>query len=81
MPGEYIELGFSDYNYSNIRKMMEESGYPSIIRKIQVYVTVIGFDDDTIWTAGKFFKIDKNNPDKLIPIDKKKANFSDSLNK
>jgi hypothetical protein len=71
MPGDTIALKLSDDDYVNVRTLLNEQGYPSIIKKIEVYVATIGFEDGSIWMGDKFYKLDKNNPGKLIPLEKK----------
>lgn len=72
MPEENIELKLSEDDYNRIRDSLKELGYPLSIRKIKVYVTTIGFNDDTVWMADRIYKIDRNNPEKLILLEKKK---------
>jgi hypothetical protein len=71
-PGESVNLKITDDYYEQIKTALSESNYPSQIQKIRVYVTVIGFEDNTIWMAGNMYQIDRDNPGKLIPLGKKK---------
>ena len=71
LPGERIELRLPDEDYDNIRTTLNESGYPRSIKKIRIYVTMLGFSDGTLWIGGKTYKPDQNNPGRLIPLVKK----------
>lgn len=72
MPEENIELKLPDDDYNRVRESLKELGYPLSIDKIKIYVTTIGFNDDTVWMADRIYKFDKNNPGKLILLEKKK---------
>jgi hypothetical protein len=67
-PGESVEIKISDYDYEDIKQLLKKSSYPMDIKKIKVYVTTVGFNDETIWMGDRIYKIDKGNQGKLIPI-------------
>lgn len=69
LPGESVELKLSDENYFTVKTLLKDSKYPSINR-IKVDVTTLGFSDGTLWVAGKTYRLDENNPGKLIPVKK-----------
>jgi hypothetical protein len=71
MPGESIQLSLSDEIYETVRLILETSKYPSTIKKIRVYVSILGFSDGTLWMGDKTYRLDENNPGKLIPSEKK----------
>lgn len=71
MPGESVDLQLSDANYDGLRAALEESKFPPRIKKLKVDVAMIGFSDGTVWLAGKRYELDKNNPGRLIPLEKK----------
>ncbi|HEV2879799.1 MAG TPA: hypothetical protein VGX24_00720 [Pyrinomonadaceae bacterium] len=71
MPGESIELCLSDETYDTVRVILKDSKYPSMIKKIRVYVSILGFGDSTLWIGDKTYRLDENNPGKLIPTEKK----------
>jgi len=74
MPNESVELKLSDNDFDIIKAFLKELEYPISIKKIKIYVTMVGFDDDTQWIANKLYKIDRSNPGKLIPLNQKKKN-------
>lgn len=61
-PGESIQLELSDEIYDTLRMILEDSKYPAVIKKIRVYISVLGFSDGTLWMGGKTYELDKNNP-------------------
>ncbi|MDQ1612738.1 MAG: hypothetical protein QOG00_2669 [Pyrinomonadaceae bacterium] len=71
MPGESVQLSLSDEIYDSLRMILETSKYPSTIKKIRVYVSILGFGDGTLWMGDKTYRLDENNPGKLIPSEKK----------
>ncbi len=71
MPKESAELKLSEEEYVNTQSQLIEMGYKGDIKKIKIYITTIGFSDKTLWIGGKIYKLDKKNPGKLIPFEKK----------
>ena len=69
-PGESIQLKLSDEIYDTLRMILEDSKYPAVIKKIRVYISILGFSDGTLWMGGKTYELDKNNPGKLLPSKK-----------
>jgi hypothetical protein len=70
VPGESIELKLSDEMYNSLRLLLDDSKYPSMIKKMRVYVSILGFNDGSLWMAGRTYEVDKNNPGKLLPSKK-----------
>jgi hypothetical protein len=73
MPGESVEIKLSDEVYDIVRTMLKESKYPLKIRRIRVYIALLGFSDGTVWMGGKTYRFDRSNPGKLIPLEKKRT--------
>jgi hypothetical protein len=71
---ESIQLKLSDEVYNTLRVILGDSKYPSIIKKVRVYVSILGFADGTLWMGGKTYELDKNNPGKLLPAQQKLVN-------
>lgn len=70
-PGESRGLSLPDDEYDTLRALLRDSNYPPNVKKIKVYVTLLGFSDGTIWMAGKMYRLDMGNPGRLIPLEKK----------
>lgn len=71
LPGEIAELKLSDEDYNDIKMLLKDSKYSSSINKIKVSIMMLGFNDGTVWIGGKTYTPDKNNPGRLIPLEKK----------
>jgi hypothetical protein len=67
--GEDAELELSDESYKAIRKILENLRFPAEVKKIKISVSMLGFNDDTVWIAGRIYKQDKDEPGKLIPLE------------
>jgi hypothetical protein len=71
MPGESVELQLTDASYESLRAILREAKFPPNIKRIKVDVSMLGFSDGTVWIAGGRYELDKNNPGRLIPLQKK----------
>lgn len=69
--GEKIVLTLSDQDYDRIIEGLRAADFPPEIYKVQLQISTIGYDDDTVWRAGKYYTIDRNSG-KLIPQKKKR---------
>gem|GEM_PF-2475562 len=59
--------------------MLNDTGFPPRINKAKVYITIVGFDDGTLWMGGKTYRLDKNEPGRLIPLEKSNASSISQL--
>lgn len=64
--GEKISL--SQKEYQEIRESLEQLGYPPKIAKIQVQIEEIVLDDGRLWSLGTWYKLDPNDPEKVIRL-------------
>jgi hypothetical protein len=64
--GEKIILALSDEDYDRIIEGLGAADFPSEMYKVQLQISTIGYNDDTVWRAGKFYTIDRNSG-RLIP--------------
>jgi hypothetical protein len=65
--GEKIILTLSDEDYNRMIEGLKEGDFPSEVSKVQLFISTIGYSDDTIWRAGRFYTVDRSNRGKLIP--------------
>ncbi|MGI8640772.1 MAG: hypothetical protein ACR2MG_12610 [Pyrinomonadaceae bacterium] len=79
LPRESIELKLTNEDYLDIQSQLKELGYSSEINETKIYITTIGFDDGTVWMGDQIYKLDKNNPGKLIPLKKKTLNALETM--
>jgi len=61
------KITLSDKEYQEIRESLDQLGYPAKIQKVQVQIEEIVFEDGKLWSLGSWYKIDPDDPDKLIP--------------
>jgi hypothetical protein len=69
--GTTANMSLLDKEYGEIRASLNNLGYPQRITHLKVQVEEVIFSDGTMWSIGAWYKIDLNNPDKLIRLDKK----------
>jgi len=53
-------------DYDDIRFHLNKLNYPSRIKRVQIHLEEVIFDDGTVWRSGSWFKVDPANPNKLI---------------
>ncbi|OLE51949.1 MAG: hypothetical protein AUG51_20355 [Acidobacteria bacterium 13_1_20CM_3_53_8] len=69
LPGEAADLTLTDEQYAKLKEFLERRHPISTIKRASMRLTDVYFDDGTIWSNGSFYRIDPNNPHKLIPIE------------
>jgi hypothetical protein len=62
-PGETVELGVSSEDYVLIKSAFEETGYPTKIKRVELVVREVGFEDGSVLRGGTFFLQDPAKPD------------------
>jgi hypothetical protein len=67
-PGESVNLVLSDLTFSALKRALSKLKYPASIRRLQIHVREVIFDDDTSWSAGRYFRRNPENPDEWLPI-------------
>jgi hypothetical protein len=65
-PGETFEV-FLEKEKEGIYKFINERQPVELIKKIELEISFIIFDDKTAWSAGSFMRQDPENPDKYNP--------------
>ncbi len=54
-PGETVELGVSSEDYVLIKAAFEETGYPTKIKRVELVISEVGFEDGSVLCGGTFF--------------------------
>ncbi|HEY6187970.1 MAG TPA: hypothetical protein VIW80_09845 [Pyrinomonadaceae bacterium] len=67
-PGASVEISLTDKNHEAIKRALKKINYPESIKRLQIYLAEVIFDDDTAWLYGSWFRLDPHNQ-KLIPIE------------
>jgi len=73
-PGETGELRLSQENYQSLRLLLQETGYPMTITRVELEIRDVGFEDGSMMLAGTLYLPDPghpNDPTKKIRADKK----------
>ena len=68
--GESAELRLSQDTYNHLKGAFERNGYPGI-KRLELVITEIGFEDGSVFDSGTFFIQDPanpNDPTKKIPV-------------
>jgi hypothetical protein len=61
--GQTVELGVSPEDYMLLKSTFEETGYPTKIKRVELVVREVGFEDGSVLRGGTFFMQDPANPD------------------
>ena len=61
--GEIVELGVSPADYMLLKTTFEETGYPTKIKRVELVVSEVGFEDGSVLRGGTFFLQDPAYPD------------------
>ncbi len=56
------ELSLSPEDYKNLKRDLEQQGYPNSIKRVELEVTEVGFEDGSVIRSGKLFLPDPKNP-------------------
>ena len=60
---ETVELGVSPEDYELIKTAFEETGYPAKIKRVELVVREVGFEDGSVLYSGTFWSQDPAHPD------------------
>jgi len=69
--GESIELSLRPDTYMALKRAFEQTGYPNSIKRVELVITEVGFEDGSVFDSGTFYLQDPTNPDdptKKIPV-------------
>jgi len=73
-PGENGELSLSPENYQSLKLLLQKAGYPTSIKRVELEIREVGFEDGSVLETGTLFLPDPkhpNDPTKKIRPDKK----------
>ena len=66
MPGNTAELGLSNQEFLDLQRFLVSTGYPLGINRVDLRISHVIFDDDTMWYAGALLRRDPTNSSKWI---------------
>ena len=73
-PGQTAELSLSTEEYQNLKRFLQKTGYPTSVKRVEVEIREVGFEDGSMLLAGTLYLPDPNHPNdptKRIRADKK----------
>jgi hypothetical protein len=76
--GETADIRLSPENYKSLKRYLEQTSYPNSIKRVELVIRTVGFEDGSMLDAGTFYLQDPSNPNdptkKTIgPQNKKRA--------
>ena len=75
--GETAELQLSPENYKALTGFLKHTGFPASIKRVELVIKEVGFEDGSVLDSGTFFLQDPNHPNdptKKIPLAYARAN-------
>jgi hypothetical protein len=66
-PGESTEFSISDTIYAALKKLL--SDYPASIKKVEIVLNSVAFDDGTEWQGGGLYRRDPSDPGRLRRVE------------
>ena len=67
-PGSSVALSLGDLTYASLKRALAKLGYPSSLKRVQMNLSEVAFDDDTLWANGYWFRRDPTDPQNWIRI-------------
>lgn len=69
-PGESIELVLSEKYFDEYTRVLKRLAFPDAIKRIELTLQEVGFEDGLLWSGGEFWRRDPNNHDRYVPLSK-----------
>ena len=69
--GKTTEIRLSPQNYKSLQRYLEQTGYPNSIKRVELVIREVGFEDGRMLDAGTFYLQDPaspNDPTKKIKV-------------
>src|ERR1700749_2209464 len=61
-PGESADIAVSDEDYRQNKEFLKQAGYPPDVKRVELIIDTVGYEDGTIWSGGSMFKRDPKDP-------------------
>jgi hypothetical protein len=60
--GKTADLRLSPENYKSLKDLLEQTGYPNSIKRVELVIREVGFEDGSMLHTGTFYLQDPANP-------------------
>jgi hypothetical protein len=60
--GKTADLRLSPQNYKSLKDLLEQTGYPNSIKRVELVIREVGFEDGSMLYSGTFYLQDPANP-------------------
>jgi hypothetical protein len=61
-PGQTAELSLSAEEYQSLKRLLQNTGYPTSIKRVELEIREVGFEDGSVLQTGTFFMPDPKHP-------------------
>ena len=68
LTGKSIDITLPDEWYDYLKQGLKELKYPASIKRMEISLEEVVFEDGTMWSAGQFWQRHPNDSDKWVPI-------------
>jgi hypothetical protein len=65
-PGEEADLVISDEDYRQNNSFLRQAGYVLGVKRLDLVIKTVGYEDGTIWQGGTMFRRDPNDPNRIL---------------
>lgn len=70
-PGEAVDITVSEEDYRQNKEFLRQAEYTAGIKRVQLVIKAVGYEDGTIWSGGTTFRRDPNNPNRILEEEEK----------
>lgn len=61
-PAETAAISMTAQKFLELKRFLAETGFPDSIERVDIRINSVIFEDDSMWTRGKYLRRDPNNP-------------------
>jgi len=61
-PGQTADIQLTPQRFDNLRQFLAATGYPSITDRVDLTIQEVIFEDDTMWSGGRYHRRDPKDP-------------------
>jgi hypothetical protein len=61
-PGQTVDIQLTPQRFDDLRQFLAATGYPSIADRVDLTINEVIFEDDTMWSGGRYRRRDPKDP-------------------